>query len=156
MCSQNQHCIILPWFHLWRIFVQQKLNISFVRVGCHDVGVLLNAIVKYLDAISSHVFWLHYSHTLMCSSSLGRWKLWATFHVILEMTFCPWRQSEICCSGKCRLVWQALKSFGNVLCAVPASFSAHILMCSWLVYGGGLISVFSDPYWYNFCMPWFL
>jgi hypothetical protein len=55
--------------------VHQKLKISLIRVGCHVVGILLNAIVKYFHAMSSHVFWLHYSRTLMCSSSLGRWKL---------------------------------------------------------------------------------
>jgi hypothetical protein len=40
----------------------------------------------------------------------------------------------MCCSGKCRISWRALKSFGNVLCAVTASLSALIFMCSWSVY----------------------
>jgi hypothetical protein len=46
----------------------------------------------------------------------------------------------MCCSGKCRLLWRALKSFDTVLYAVPASLSALMLMCSWSVCGGGLLS----------------
>jgi hypothetical protein len=52
VCSQNQHCIILPWLRMCLVFVHQKLKIIFVSVGCLAVGVLCNAILKDFHAIS--------------------------------------------------------------------------------------------------------
>jgi hypothetical protein len=58
VCSQKQHCIILHWLRLCILCVHQKLNISFVSVGCCALGVLWNVILKYFHAMPSHIFWL--------------------------------------------------------------------------------------------------
>jgi hypothetical protein len=55
-CWQKQQFKILPWFCWCCMFVHQKLKISFVRVGCRAVGVLLKAIVKDFHVVSSMCF----------------------------------------------------------------------------------------------------
>jgi hypothetical protein len=103
LCSQKQHCIILPWLHLFLSFMHQKLKCIFVSLGCHAAGVLWNVILKDFHLMSSRVFWLHVSLYFLCSSSVGRWKLCATFRVIFDFNFFPWRQRENCCYCKCKL-----------------------------------------------------
>jgi hypothetical protein len=112
------------------LFVHQKLKINFVIVAWRVVWVLLNVMLNDFHAVSSHVFWINYSLYFMYSSSLSLWKLCATLRVLFDVTLCPWRQREICCSGKCRLSWRAFKFYGGVICAFPASLSALIFMSS--------------------------
>jgi hypothetical protein len=140
VCSQKQPCIIPHWLCMCLLFVHQKLKIRFFSVGCCAIGVLWNVILKDFHAMSSHVLWLHFSLSFNCFSSLVQWKLCAIFRVIFDVTFCAWRQREICCSGKCKLSCRACRSSCKDVCALSASLSPHMLISSWSVYGGPRLS----------------